>query len=388
MDKQIEMISPENLRMQVEGITNYDKTFTPGANVKKMMVETLKAKSRDLFQVKPSDITVVPGYNPRVHNRAYFEGIEELAEQMKERGYYQDKPLACYIAKIDGEDKLVLQDGHRRHAAACYAIDKLGATNIKTVPVVLKERGDSQVDLTLALLHSNEGQPFTTYEKAVLAKRLKTLGWENKQIAAEFKITPAAVGQLLQMAGASQAVADLIQNGNLSATEYHRLLLQHGHEEAERIATEGVARAQAEGRTRVTAKDLTPSERKEKNAKKHAFDLYKLVKALRNDPTIEKRMSSDQIEAVDGIIADIEKRAPAKVEKPAKPAAKKGKSIAAKIAENAEKGSEIKTKASKANGEDKDAKGFFNRLNKEAEAKKAEKAQARKGAVPQRRSDR
>lgn len=384
-------ITPGNLQMQIEGFSNFDRELVPGASVKKMMGEQLKAPSSDLYKVKPQDITVLPGYNPRVHNRAYFEGIEELSDSMMKHGYYADKPLACFIARLDGEDRLVLQDGHRRHAAVLRAIEK-GAP-IKTVPVVLKERSDNAVDLTLALLHSNEGAPFSTYEKAVLAKRLKKMGWENKQIAEEFHCTAAAVGQLLTMAGAPQAIAELVQNGNLSATEMHRLILQHGAEEATRMATEGMGRAKAEGRAKITAKDLSPADLKAKNAKKYGYEMYRLLKGLRDDPAIEKKMSDKQIEQVDAIIADIEKKPKAPKEpkaaktpkaaaaKKAPKAAKSTVPMAKKIADASKKGNQIEVK-----GSDKSGRGNEGLLKKITDL--GQGATARRNAVGQRRSER
>jgi ParB family chromosome partitioning protein len=181
----------------------------------------------------------------------------------------------------------VLQDGHRRHAAVLRAIEK-GAP-IKTVPVVLKERSDNAVDLTLALLHSNEGEPFSTYEKAVLAKRLKKMGWENKQIAEEFRCTAAFVGQLLTMAGAPQAIAELVQNGNLSATEAPpddgaRCRGSHPHGDR-RHGPKAGRRSR-----KITAKDLSPADLKAKNAKKYGYEMYRCSRSLRDDPAIEKKI--------------------------------------------------------------------------------------------------
>lgn len=381
-------IDPTNLQMQVEGFTNFERELTPGKAAKAIMGE-LKASSSDLWKVKPQDITVLPGYNPRVQNRAFFEGIEALAENMKTHGYMQDKPLAVYSAKIDGEDKLVLQDGHRRLAAVMRAIE-MGAP-IKVVPVVLKERTENNIDLTLALLHSNEGEPFSQYEKAVLAKRLKKFGWENKQIAAEFRCTTAYVGQLLTLAGAPQAIAQLVQDGNLSATEAHRLMMEHGAEAAD-VATKAVAAKKAAGKDgKITAKDIKPADIKAKRAKKHSYDLYRLLKKYRLIAAVEKHIEDRDIEVIDGMLADIEAvpkvkepKAPkvAKAPKAPKAAAKKtGTPLSKKIADAATKGNGIKTKAT-------GGKPFFDQLNQQEADRKAAKAQARAVPVRQRRSER
>lgn len=315
-------INKTELKHQIEGFSNFEATLTPGSGTKGVM-KAAGASSRDLYFVKPSDIYVMPGLNPRVHNQIYFDGIRVLAEDMKEHGYYQDKPLAVYIAKIDGQDRMVLNDGHRRYDALQIAINELGAP-IEAVPVVVKDKSQSMLDLTVGLLKSNEGQPFTVYEKAIIAKRLKGYGWDNTKIAAEMRCTPAFVGQLLTMAGAPQAIADLVQSGNMSATQAFDLMKEHGNEGAAEIATQAVAKAKAAGRTKITAKDLTPSEKKDKLAKKFGPRAYKLLKDVVDNERTVKAMPEDLYGDIMALMTEIETGARKKKEpKEAKPKAAK-----------------------------------------------------------------
>lgn len=376
-------ISKTDLKAQIEGFTGFESTLTPGAGAKSVMAG-LGAKSRDLYQAKLTDIYVMPGLNPRVHNQIYYDGIKVLAEDMVEHGYYQDKPLAVYIAKIDGVDRLVLNDGHRRYDAATMAVGELGAA-IETVPVVIKDKSNSMLDLTVGLLKSNEGQPFTVYEKAVIAKRLKGYGWDNTKIAAEMRCTPAFVGQLLDLAGAPQAIADLVQSGSLSATQAHAMLKEHGHEGAAEIATQAVATAKAAGRTKVTAKDLSPSEKKDRLAKKVGPRMLKLLKDVVEHEKTVKAMPEDLFGDIMALITEVEtgarKKAPraAKVAKAPK-AEPKAKKVAAKkstgrlakaIGEVAAKKIETKDKPG---GDGSASGGFFDELNAKEAARKAAKA--------------
>jgi ParB family chromosome partitioning protein len=342
-------IDKTTLKHQIEGFTNFDSTLTPGGGTKAVM-SGLNAKSRDLYQVKPADIYVMPGLNPRVQNKAYYDGVEVLAEDIKEHGYYQDKPLAGYIAKIDGKDTIVLNDGHRRLAATLKAIESGAA--IETVPIVIKDKSNSMLDLTVGLLKSNEGQPFTVYEKAVIAKRLKGYGWDNTKIAAEMRCTSAFVGQLLTLAGAPQAIADLVQSGNMSATQAHDLMKEHGNEDAAEIATQAVAKAKAAGRSKVTAKDLTPAEKRDKLSKKFGPRMFKLLKDAVDNEKTAKAMPEDLFGDIMALITEVETgarkkkaaelkppkepKAPKKAAKKA-PAAKKTGGLAKAIATTAKK---------------------------------------------------
>ena len=375
-------IQPELLQAQIEGFTNFETELIAGkTGVKSMMAN---ASSRDLWQVAPDAITVLPGYNPRVQNKAYFEGVEMLPEQIETHGFYQDKPLSCYIAKIDGEDRLVLQDGHRRYAAALRAIEK-GAP-IKSLPVVLKEKANNSIDLTLSLLHSNEGQPFTTYEKAVIAKRLSKFGWTNKQIAEEFRVTATNVGQLLVLAGAPQAITELVQNGNMSFTAAYQLMMAKGAEEASKIATEAVNKAKGAGKGAVTAQDLAPSDLKAKYAKKHAYDLYRLLKKYREMGVVEKHITDRDLIEIDEMIADIEKKPKVKAEPKPKKEPKPPKAPKAAKVPVAKKIATVAAKKS-AKG-DKPTETAAELFDKAARDGKGAPAQARRSDMPQRRSER
>jgi ParB family transcriptional regulator, chromosome partitioning protein len=304
------------LQAQIESISNYDRELTPGKATKAVMA-SVDAKSSDLYKVDPKHIFVVEGYNPRVQNRPYFEGIEALAENMVKHGYMADKPLAVYSSVIDGVDRLVLQDGHRRYAAALRAIE-LGAP-IKMLPVVLKDRSDNQVDLTLALLHSNEGAPFNTYEKAILAKRLKKAGWENKQIAEEMRCTPAFVGQLLTMAGAPTAIHDLVKQGRMSVTEAIDIVREH-KEGAADVALQQVARSKYAGKAKATAKD-DPEKRKASKAKNLGVEACAIIDRLFKIKAVVDLIPNTIYERMDAVMTALEKAS--KPKEPKQPKAPK-----------------------------------------------------------------
>jgi len=331
-------VSDALLKEQIEGFTNFDRELTAGASAKTMMAE-IKAKSRDLWQIKPSDIVVLPGFNPRVQNQIYFEGVAALGQDMVNHGYMQDKPLAGYIAKIDGADSIVLQDGHRRLAAVLWA-NEHGA-KIDTVPMVLKDRSQSMVDLTVSLLHSNEGAPFTTYEKAVLAKRLKGYGWENKKIAAEMRCTAAFVGQLLDLAGSPEAIQQMVRDGKMSASHALDVVKAHG-EKAVSVAEASVATAKSKGKTKTTAKDVAdPAVRK---AKALGHEFYLVCDRIFRSTKIVEAMPNTVYEELDRLMTAVEvavQKAAAKKE-PKVPKVKKVKTPKAAKAPKAPKPIKVK----------------------------------------------
>jgi ParB family chromosome partitioning protein len=364
------------LHKQIEGIANYSGELVGGSNLKKTM-GNIQAKSSDLWKVKLQDITVIEGYNPRVQDATYFAGIELLAENMKAHGYMQDKPLACFLSKIDGEDKIVLQDGHRRYAAALLAVERGAA--IKEVPVVMKDRSLTQAELTVALLHSNEGKEFTTYEKAIIAKRLKSYGWTNEQIATEMRCTTAFVGELLTMAGSPAAIQELVKSGQMAVTLAVGIVKEHGDKAVE-VAKSAAKNAQAKGRTKITAKDLTPHEErkanKTKNARKVAFELYTVVKKLRSEEYVEKKADDKLLETMDELIGTVEFVRP-----PPKPKVEK----APKAAKAPKEPKPIKTTGKKG-GKPESATAFWGKMGANEQARKEGRAAAQPKAAKGRRS--
>lgn len=222
-------------------------------NVKAVM-KTVGATSADLWNVKPTDIKFLDGFNLRQHNDDYEAHIKWLTESILANGYYQDKPIAGYVADDPSAGNVIFcTDGHSRVTAVLRAI-KLGAP-IETIPMVIKPKGTTMEDLTIALITSNEGKPFAPYEKGLAIKRLIEMGISEADIAKKLGLTVPYVGDLLNLVGAPKVVRDMVINNQVSATAAVTTLKKHGAKAAEKLAT-GLANAKAAGKTKVTAKHL------------------------------------------------------------------------------------------------------------------------------------
>lgn len=334
-------MSTTKLEQQIRSIVDFDQTVVPGSGVKGVM-KNVGATSRDLWKVKPSEIHVMPGLNPRVQDEAYFQGLQELAEDMVANGYYEDKPLTGFLAIVEGKEQIVLGDGHRRLAAVQIA-QKMGAP-IETVPVVMKDKSQlSMADLTKSLLHSNEGKPFTVYEKAVLAKRFKSYGWEDARIAKEMRVTPAFVGQILTLASAPIDVQNLVKTGVISATHAIETLKAKG-EQAEVVIKEAVAKAAKQGKGKVTAKDMDENTRK-RRAKNIGYELYSAVVLLFADKQTMQVIDRQVYEELDRLVTEVENGKP---RKPREPKASKAPKADKKVVPLAKKVARASKKAGKA----------------------------------------
>lgn len=145
-------------------------------------MKEIDASSRDLWMVKPSDLRVIPGFNPRVRNASYEAKIREYADSMVANGWLPNSVLNGYTA-IDPEtqEKVVyVTDGHTRLEALQLA--KKEGRDIAEVPVTVNIKGVSMQDLNVALIQSNEKNSLSPYEKGVVCLRLLQDGVKEAEV--------------------------------------------------------------------------------------------------------------------------------------------------------------------------------------------------------------
>lgn len=272
---------------------DFSGEFTAG-NVKAAMSGI---KSSDLWQVPPDQLRVAEGFNVRVNDEKNAAKIRAIADSIKANGFYRDKALAGYVVKEGGQDVVYVTGGHRRLAGALLAISE--GTEVPFLPVITAPKGTSMEDLTVALKEGNESEPLTTYECAIVCKRLAAFGWDSAEIARRLGYASGQyVDNLLTLAGAPLAIRRMVIDEQVSATAAIDALNKHGDKALEFLLA-GVAKA---GGKKVTPKNL-PGAAFKKALNKQAKPLWETVCRLRNDPMF--RMINEDTRA--DIIAILDK---------------------------------------------------------------------------------
>lgn len=256
----------------------FDITLIAGS-AKKVMDE-VGAKSRDLWQVPVEQIKVIPGFNVREKDEAYHEHIESLAKSILTEGFYQDKPLAGYVAREGDKEVIYLTDGHCRFEGTQLANSR--GANITRLPLVIKPNSSSLEDLTVSLVVSNSGKPLTPYEVGVVCKRLVGYGWDNKEIAGRLGFTEQYVDQLLTLMGAPLEIRKMVQAGALSAANAVDMLRKHGAKAVE-ILLNAQQKANEAGQKKVTARHL-PGATFKKVITKEAPAMLNTLREIKEDP--------------------------------------------------------------------------------------------------------
>ncbi|MDN7577383.1 hypothetical protein QZM25_32740 [Burkholderia contaminans] len=302
----------ERFFQMLEKMLTFETTLDFGGS--KALMNEIGAKSRDLYQVPIAYIKELPDFNVRVHDEAYDQHIDFLAESIRLNGFYQDKPLAGYVASVGGKNVIYLTDGYSRFKGVKRAIER--GANITTLPMVFKPASTSLEDLTVALVTSNEGKPLTPFEKGIVCKRLEGYGMEIDEIASRLKISALYVGQLLRLMGLPSKIRKMVQEGKLSAENALAAQKKHG-DQAVSVLETASALAKASGKTRVTGKNL-PGAQLDKVVKKQAPAMADTLRSVKADPgytalapEIRERLESllTAIDAAEGPSRDEQKDA-------------------------------------------------------------------------------
>lgn len=249
---------------QWQSITKFDATIVPASH-KKLLRSMAHGKGNQIC-VFPEDIRIIPGFNPRLPTAEFEAHIREVADSIKEHGFYEDKPIAGFAGMDGTKPVFYLTDGEVRYRAALIARSE-GAP-LEVLPAVLKREGTSLEDLTVALVRSNGGKRFTPLELSIVCARLSKFNWDTPKIAKALSISGEYVSQLLLLASAPKPVRDMVQAGDTSAGVAITALKNHGAD-AQKVIEQAAHTAKAQGKTSVSKRHL-PEEIHKKAVRKAA----------------------------------------------------------------------------------------------------------------------
>lgn len=215
----------------------------------------------DLFRIDPRVLKVREDWNCRDD----YGNIDELAASIGAIGVKE--PLTV----VWQENEAWVTDGHRRLRATLKAIEE--GADIKTVPVKSEDRYANDADRLFSQITRNSGKPFTPLENAKVYKKLLDYGWSQADIAKKAGISAGRVSQVLDLLTMPEPVKQLVATGQVSASLAQVTVREHNGAKALHILQDAVATAQADGKSRATAKDTSaPKKPSPLKVVKDAFD--------------------------------------------------------------------------------------------------------------------
>jgi ParB family chromosome partitioning protein len=281
-------------------------------------VKAAEGSSRDLWYVKRSAIRIIDDFNIRLVKPRLLEHRRILADSMKEMGFKPEHPLVGYVANENDVSVIYLTGGHNRIAAYDMAISE-GAELAEELPMVLKSKGTSLEDLTGDIGAGNLNLELEPLEKAFLAKRCKSFGWDNERIATRIGVkSPNYIDELLILAGAPASAIQMVAEDKVSAATAIEMLKKHGNLGPEKMQ-QGLQLAQSQGKEKLTKRFTTDPGLK--FVTRSAPTLFTTVKEISADPAFAQLDAGlrDKVQKLMDEIAELQ----AKASKPKEPKAAK-----------------------------------------------------------------
>lgn len=176
--------------------------------------EKVASRGLEMWVVKPADIHIIPGFNPR---GIEYEDlvVSDLVDFIRENGVRGLPPVRVKLV----EGKIYLIVGHRRHKAVSQLIaegmDIAGLSCIVESGKTLESAAD---ELAYALSENN-GVPLEPFQEAKAFARLLAFNWDQQQIARKIGRTPAHVSNRLKLLEATPETRQAVTSGDISTTD-------------------------------------------------------------------------------------------------------------------------------------------------------------------------
>ena len=194
------------------------------------------------FAIDPRALVVEEGFNARPLNADH---VAEMSLALRNGATFP--PLDVRVE--DG--RILIVDGHHRHAAALDAIAK--GFEIKVLDC--RQFRGNDADRVAHMLNSASGLALTPLQLGVQYRKLIGFGWTEKQIADRRGKSVQHVKDMILLAESNSDVHQAVNAGQISGTAALNIVKKHGSK-AGAVIREGLEAAQASGKSKVTPKAL------------------------------------------------------------------------------------------------------------------------------------
>ena len=210
---------------------------------------------------RPDQFIIRPDLNARdMSTPDNVEHVEWLANEMKSKGF--TTILRCMI----WENQLVLTEGHCRTTAVKLAMSRGWLPADTLVPALTEPKGTSLLDLYSRQMSGNGTSKGLNAEEAVAnVKRIMSVGKTVAEAAALVGKSVSWINQLLEFQGAPTEVHKMVAQGQVSLKTASETIKKKGSTEGVAALYTALQKAKAEGRTKVTATDVEPKQKKLRN---------------------------------------------------------------------------------------------------------------------------
>ncbi|VWD15397.1 ParB/RepB/Spo0J family partition protein [Burkholderia contaminans] len=199
-------------------------------------------KSNVLF-FDPDALTLIVDPNhPLFDRRALLPYDEAMVRNIRHRGVLE----TILVHKDPETSEVIVVDGRRRVIAAREANRRLRDEGLPAVMVPALPKRGKQADLAGMMVATNEHREHDTpINRAEKMQRLRDLGYDDEQIAAEFRIEPPTVAASLRLLDCTAAVRDALESDQITVSHALKLAKLSPDQQREKVK---VVIAAAEGK--------------------------------------------------------------------------------------------------------------------------------------------
>lgn len=215
----------------------------------KQMVKDGDIKRADAMKIRLTDIHEEPGFNLRAEGEDLLQSINDLCTFILGGGQ-----IPALEVRPRAEGGVWVVDGHRRRRALMQAVNlglPLAGDGLAPWVSVVPFTGND-ADRLARVITSQEGRKLEPLELATGYKRLIAFGWTVDQVAKAVGKTRQHVDQMLTLSSANSDVLKMVEAGTVAPATAVEMVRKHG-EGAGAVLTEELGKAQALGKTKVTA---------------------------------------------------------------------------------------------------------------------------------------
>ncbi|WP_084416300.1 ParB N-terminal domain-containing protein [Massilia alkalitolerans] len=194
------------------------------------------------FEVDPRAMEIEEGFNARP-----LDPDHVAAMSLAMRSGATFPPLEVRVE----DNRILIVDGHHRHAAALDAIDK----GFEIKALACRQFRGNDADRVAHMLNSASGLALTPLQLGVQYRKLIGFGWSEKQIADRRGKSAQHVKDMIRLAESNSDVHQAVTAGQISGTAALNIVKKHGSK-AGAVIREGLEAAKASGKSKVTPKAL------------------------------------------------------------------------------------------------------------------------------------
>ncbi|MCA8249156.1 ParB N-terminal domain-containing protein [Burkholderia multivorans] len=189
-------------------------------------------KSNVLF-FDPDALTLITDPDhPLFDRRALLPYDEALVRNIRHRGVLE----TILVHKDPETGEVVVVDGRRRVIAAREANRRLRDEGLAPIMVPALPKRGKQAELAGMMVATNEHREHDSpINRAEKMQRLRDLGYDDEQIAAEFRVEPPTVAASLRLLDCTAAVRDALEADQINVSHALKLAKLSPDEQREKV---------------------------------------------------------------------------------------------------------------------------------------------------------